>query len=671
MRMLVYVLCVLLSSSFSSSQPRRFSADDLPKIVRITDPQISPDGKTVAIVVSRANMKDDRWDAEIQLIEIASGQTRVVTRDRPDVSSPRWSPKGERLAYLAQDANKTTQIFVMPLDGGDPMQVTHSKTPVKLLAWKPDGTGFAFTAADEAPAKKDEAKFDDAFEVGNNSLLERSRALPVHLWMASAAGGEAKRLTSGSWSLPNLLSTALPQMRFTPDGTRIIFVKADSPLTGDGAASRVQVLEIASGAMRDLTGKSDEWGVTLSPDGMRIAYRTLRDRKVRNETAVYVTSINGGEGADAAYALDRSISGAEWMPDSRSLLLAFTDDTRALYAVQPIGGAAKRVELGELMPTTVFTVGHEGGIAFTATTPTHPAELYYLAKSGDVPIQLTHLQTVTEGMTLGRMEKVQWKSDRFDVSGVLTYPPEHVSGRKYPLVLYIHGGPSSASLTTFTPPAQIFAAKGWLVLEPNYRGSFDRGSAFESAIEGDLCAGPGRDIVAGVEAIKRLGIVDDTRIAVSGWSYGGQMTSWLIGNYPTMWRAAVAGAPVTDLVDMHTLSDLTLAAKALVGYSPFEGDKMKMYQAQSPISYAARAKTPTLIMADVGDYRVPITNAYKLYHALKDNNVPVKFIAYPVGGHIPADPIRYRDVYRRWTAWLSTYLDESSSLAKQEAGGIQ
>lgn len=137
------------------------------------------------------------------------------------------------------------------------------------------------------------------------------------------------------------------------------------------------------------------------------------------------------------------------------------------------------------------------------------------------------------------------------------------------------------------------------------------------------------------------------------------MTAWLIGNYPSMWRAAVAAAPVTDVLDEYTLSDSNVQRAGLYGPSPFVGDNMKAYAVQSPITYAWRVRTPTLIMSDVGDWRITTTQAYKLYHALKDNNVPVKFIAYPVAGHAPADPIRFRDVWRRWTFWLATYLDGS------------
>jgi len=648
------------------AQDRRFSADDLTRIVRITDPQISPDGKSVAVVVSRANLKEDRWDAELELVDIASGKMHAMTHDRIGVGTPRWSASGDRIAYIAEDTAKKRQIFVLPVDGGDSVQLTKSKTGVSLFAWKPDGTGVAYAAPDEEPEKKDEAKFEDAFEVGNNDYLQRAHSLPVHLWLATLADGSAKRLTSGSWSLPTHFAPAGPpsQIAWTPDGRQIVFIKADSPLTGDTLSSRVTLLDVTTGATHGLTSASvHESEPMLSTDGTRVAYGYPRDGKLRNETSVYVAPIAGGAGADAAYGLDKEIAGAAWMPDGSSLLVAANDGTRDALWVQTIGGKATRLELGNLSPSPAVNVGKGGGIAFTATSPEHPAELFYTARAGEAPRQLTHLQTVTDGVELGRPETVRWKSDRFEVSGVLTYPPGYVSGRKLPLVLYIHGGPTSASLDTFSPPAQILAAQGWLVFEPNYRGSNDQGNAFQTAIVQDSGAGPGRDVMAGLAMLEKRGIVDETRVAVSGWSYGGYMTSWLIGNYPTTWKAAVAGAPVTDIVDQYTLSDNNVQRASGYGPSPFVGDNMKSYAVQSPISYAWRVKAPTLIMSDVGDWRVTTTQAYKLYHALRDNNVPVKFIAYPVPGHSPADPIRSRDVWRRWTAWLKTYLDAGTGTA--------
>ena len=645
--------------SVAVGQSRHFSPDDLPKIVRVSDPQVSPDGKTIAFVVGRANLKDDRWDSEIELVDVGSKQVRVMTHERMGVGMPRWSPMGDRLAFLAQDANKKGQIFVLPMDGGEAAQLTHAKTGAGSLAWRPDGEALAYSAVDEEPEKKDEAKFEDAFEVGNNDDLARARPMPVHLWTITTKGGEAKRLTSGAWSLPVRYPGGPPAIAYTPDGGSIVYVRSETPITGDTDTSRVMVVNVASGEMKALTGATiEEDSPILSFEGTKVAYLTSRDGARKNDTSVYVVPATGGKGVDAAYALDRSVAGAAWMPDGRSLLVAATDHTRGAFWIQPLDGKATRVELGGLNPGGGVNVGKGGGVAFTATSAERPAELFYMAKVGDAPVQMTHLQTATDGVALGKSETVRWKCEQFEESGVLTYPPEYAAGKKYAMVLYIHGGPKSASIDSFTPSAQILAGRGWLVFEPNYRGSNSDGNAYESAISGDAGVGPGHDVMAGVKMLEARGIVDEKRIAVSGWSYGGFMTSWLIGNYPEVWRAAVAGAPVTDLTDQYALSDVHWLAGDVFGPSPYVKDNLKLYVAESPITYASKMRTPTLILSDVGDYRVPTTEAYKLYHALKDNGVPVKFMAYPVTGHSPADPIRARDVWRRWVAWLEPYLGD-------------
>ena len=284
-----------------------------------------------------------------------------------------------------------------------------------------------------------------------------------------------------------------------------------------------------------------------------------------------------------------------------------------------------------------------------------------MSSSTASPKRLTNLNAEVAGLALGRTEVVTWQSDGFTHNGIVTYPPDFSNNQKYPLVLVIHGGPTAASLETFATNAQLMAAKGWVVFQPNYRGSDQIGNVYQRAIVNDAGAGPGRDVMAGVEALKQRGFVDASRIAVSGWSYGGYMTTWLLGHY-TGWRVAVAGAAVTDWLDQYNLGDANVRRGSAFGGSPWTDPKrMQAYIEQSPITYAAKIRTPTLVMSDTQDYRVTPTQSYKLYHALSDNGVPTKFIAYPIYGHNAADPVRQRDVQRRWIEWIEQYFHEPPS----------
>ena len=261
-------------------------------------------------------------------------------------------------------------------------------------------------------------------------------------------------------------------------------------------------------------------------------------------------------------------------------------------------------------------------------------------------------------LDLGRREAIEWEGpDGFSEDGVLTFPSDFDAARKYPLVLYIHGGPQSSSTTAFSSLASLMAARGWVVFSPNYRGSDNLGNAYQRAIFNDAGAGPGRDVMSGIEAVKKRGFVDEARIGVSGWSYGGYMTSWLTGHYD-VWKAAVAGAAVNDLVEEYALSDFNVGNRYgfVDSSSPYVGDAIRAYRDQSPLTYAAAIKTPTLILCDTGDARVPITQSYQMFRALRDNGVTTKFFAIPVAGHFPADPVRAADVNRRWIDWLAEYL---------------
>jgi dipeptidyl aminopeptidase/acylaminoacyl peptidase len=271
------------------------------------------------------------------------------------------------------------------------------------------------------------------------------------------------------------------------------------------------------------------------------------------------------------------------------------------------------------------------------------------------PRRLTSFNDALAEMKHGKVETVTWDGpDGFKENGILVYPPDYQEGRRYPLVINIHGGPMGTSVESFSTFNQIMAARGWLVFSPNYRGSSSQGKAFQSAVINDAGDGPGRDVMSGVKVLKERGIVDEARVAVSGWSYGGYMTAWLTAHYDG-WAAAVAGAAVTDWFDWYNMADYNVWSGYGLGGSPWLNDNAMNYWRQSPMAYAHQIRTPTLILSDTGDERVTVSQSYKLYHALKDNKVEVKFIVYPVPGHWPDDPVHTRDLRRRWVEWIAQH----------------
>jgi dipeptidyl aminopeptidase/acylaminoacyl peptidase len=350
------------------------------------------------------------------------------------------------------------------------------------------------------------------------------------------------------------------------------------------------------------------------------------------------------------------LNGYAWLPGGKALLTFGDLGTNSTIWEQPVDGKARTLDLGEVQVSSPLSVSSKGAVAFIGATSEQPAELYVLDSVRARPRRLTDVNAFVRSRGLGRSESIRWQGpDGYTEDGVLTYPPGFDKSRNWPLVLQIHGGPESASTMRFSPLTQLLASAGFVVFQPNYRGSTNLGDAYQHAIFRDTGEGPGKDVMAGVEAVKKLGFVDANRIGVSGWSYGGYMTTWLTGHYDA-WKAAVSGAALTDWVMDYTVAYYQMGDTYFFGGSPWQQKDHDIWRQQSPIRYAANVKAPTLIMGDVGDPNVPLVNSYEWYHALRDNGVDVEFYAYPADTHFPADIVQTVDVYRRWVGWMQKYL---------------
>lgn len=659
----------------TSARPRPFTLDDLSRLARLSEPEISPDGGSVVVVVARANLDTNGWDAELLLVDTASAEQTVLVRNRPGVGTPRFSPSGDRLAFLAAGAAPAAgaaasvqQVFVMSMAGGEAIQVTKHPRDVETFAWSRDGGSLAFVAAAPAttspPAGPE--RFNDSFELGSDGFLVSAPPVATHLWLVDAAGGEARRLSTAPGSLSAGFGPST--VSWSADGRSIAVARAATASSGDADQSRIEVIDTASGTVRRLTGRDAfESAPAFAPDGSSIAFSYPRGGDPASVSEVRAGPAAGGPEVIVTGALDRSILSHRWLPDSRSLLVTASDGTRSGLWLQPLDGTARRVELGPIAAVSELAVATSGAIALVGSEMLRPPELYLLDSATALPRRLTDLHTEIAARELARSEPLEWESeDGFRSDGVLTFPPAFDPSRRWPLVLYLHGGPTASSNEAFDELAQLLAARGWLVLQPNYRGSDNRGEAHQRGIVAGAGSGPGRDVWAGLQAVRARGYVDDERVAVSGWSYGGFMTVWMLGHYPG-WRAAVAGAAALDLYDMYSLSDLNVMRRHAITGSPWTGGRAELYRRESPLSSVTAIRAPTLILSNTQDARVAVTQSFRLFRALRDLGVETRFFAYPVPGHFPTDPVRRSDVYRRWVGWIADHFSRAESPAPPHA----
>jgi dipeptidyl aminopeptidase/acylaminoacyl peptidase len=642
------------------------SEGDYRQLVSLQSPAVAPDGKHAALVISRAQWDEDKRNSALVLVDLGDGTSREIVTNSEGLSNPAFSPDSKQLAFLADEhaGNAThTALFVMPADGGVAQAVTDKNADVQEYSWRPEGSAFAYAAGDPEPQRSGADRFRDSFVFTTEPITARESPQPVHLFTLALGDGVTTQLTSGPQSVGDGST-----LSWSPDGKTIAFTLCRNAILNDQSYSQVAVVDVASKKVRALTGRTMWEGTPrFSPDGTHVAYLYSNGDPQINLSELYVTTPAGGAGSRLSGALDRPIGDFVWSADSNSLIVTAPDrTTNALYRVS-LQGAYERIDAGNLVPGTPLTttggastpalgaaLASDGTLVFVATSTAQPSELFKLSP-GAGATKLTDFNSASANFSWARAERITFPTSTGVMGdGVLYLPPGYSAGRKYPLVVYIHGGPDDPSMLEFDFWAQAMAARGWLVLRPNYRGSPNLGLKYQRAILYDPEAGPGKDIMAAIDAVRARGIVDDSRIAVSGWSYGGIMTAWMISKYH-IWKAAVSGASVNDWITDYGTADDSLADVDLLHGSPFVGSNAAEWRNVSPISYAADVTTPVLILSDVGDNRDPFATSSMYWRALRDNHKDATLRVWPISGHFPNDPVRVADVFHYWIEYIAQH----------------
>lgn len=656
LRLLTIAAALAVVSAPALAIPPVYTPADDAHLVGLSAPTFSPDGRTIALVRTVQDVAHDKSVATLALVDVVTGALRQAAHGRVGVAQPAYAADGTRLAFLAEDKRHHRQIEVLSLGTGILTQLTKTAEGVQQFAWRPDGKALAYVTADPAP--KAIARHHDFFEITDDDYLTRRDDPPSHLWLVDANGTHARRLTSGRWSVSTSYPPSPPAspLSWSADGTHLLFGRVPNTHDGDAYRSETAVLDLRTFAVTALTGRHEfESFAAYAPDGTHVAYLANRDNDPNNENGVYITSLHGGTGT-LLRGFDHNPFRVQWLTPTTMLVRAHEGTRNALWLLRT-DDTITRVDTLVVAPNQGFwleaAVAKHGALAYVGTTLAHPAELYYQSTPTGTPRRLTHVNDLAATHALGKMIALEWTtSNGMKHDGTLTYPVRYVPGKKYPLVLVVHGGPTFASTLTWDSLAQSFAGRGLFVFQPNYRGSDNAGNAYQRAIYMDAGEGPDHDVMAGLAAVEKLGVVDASKIVVSGWSYGGFMTSWLM-THEHVWKAAFSGAAVNDWVDMYDLGDGNVQIGFNFKGSPHVGDNLADYRAQSPITYATQVTCPVLIVSDIGDARVPVTQSFRMYRTLKDNGKRVRFIGIPVNGHNPSDVVRRIDRERLWTDWAA------------------
>ncbi|MGH8114498.1 MAG: prolyl oligopeptidase family serine peptidase [Rhodanobacteraceae bacterium] len=662
----VGLLVVGIPLSALAAAPR-IALHDYRTLIDIASPQFSPDGNRLAFLTVRSDFVHDRYDAALRVLDLGDRRMVTAAQGLRDLHSPRWAPDSRTLAFIAVVGKETPQIYTVSATGGTPRQLGDAPQGVEQFAWAPNGHTLVYVTPGPSPLTTSERRTrHDLFTIHDDDYLIHKQTVPSHLWLLDVATSRTRQLTFGQTSMVEVtppFGGGVSAPVWSADGNWIAYTQQATPDDSDSDRTRIVAVNVATGKEHPITGKvSYEYNPEFAPQGDSLAWLYPHGPGPVSDMDLMISAIDGGA-RDVSAKLDRDLlPSLAWLPDGHAIVGMADDHVGVDLYVQPLHGDGHAIDLGGLN-ALAFAVSSRGAIAVVADNATQAPELYLLRTTDAKPVRMTDFNTRFAAYEKARSVELTWKAPDGQMNdGILTYPVGYVAGRKYPLVVYSHGGPEASSSEGFDtneigPLRGVFAAEGYLVFEPNYRGSDNLGTAHEHAIFADPGKGPDSDVISGIETLEKQGIVEASRIAAVGHSYGGFMTAWLIA-HQHFWKCAVVADGAVDWTEEYELSGTgNLAwARDSLGGTPWEKASAALYRTGSAITYAGAITTPTLILSGTDDVVVPITESFALYHALASREVPVKFIGIPGAHHLPQDPVHLALYYAAINRWVEQYL---------------
>jgi dipeptidyl aminopeptidase/acylaminoacyl peptidase len=660
-RLFLVVVVAVAAASLHAAETRVPTIDQLIELRRPGSVAMSPDGARIAFTVTETNWEDNAYETEIFVVDARGADPIQLTRARKSSSSPAWSPDGRWLAFISDRSDKR-QIYVISPHGGEAAPLTNVEEGVTAFEWSPDGKAIAFTMLDPKPEtlKEREKRFGE-FEVIDGDY----RMAHLHLAQVDSRRGDPgkpRRLTSGNFVVGNF--------RWSPDGSAIAFDHRKDPDAASSGSADISIVNVTDGSLTPIvTQEGPDTNPRWSPDGRQIAFQSAMASSwfFYSNHRIAIVAASSGAVRSVSDRFDEQPGLLEWTP--AGILFSGLERTISrLYRLNPTTTEFDAITPKGDVNLTGFSFTQDfSSVAFISSNAQSFPEIWVAPVSTMKGRALTSFGNQIKDWKVGNREVISWRSsDGVEIEGVLHKPADFERGRKYPLLVIIHGGPTGISRPMRVQmggvyPIELWLAKGCLVLEPNYRGSAGYGGTFRALNVRNLGVGDAWDVLSGVDHLIAEGMVDGNRMGVMGWSQGGYISAFLATHERQPFKAISVGAGISDWMTYYVNTDIHPFTRQYLKATPW--DDPAIYAKTSPITNIKRARTPTLIQHGEFDTRVPIPNAYELYQGLQDQKVPVKLIVYKGFGHGLNKPRAARAAMEHNLEWFDRYVfgDASSS----------
>ena len=623
---------------------RRWGLDDL---------EFSPDGTRVVFSV-QTPIEGPAFSRNIWVLEVATRKLRQFTASSSREGHPHWSPDGEKLAFLSNRSG-SMQIHLVRLDGGEARRLTSNPTSVESFVWSPDGRRIAFVAPDPRTEEERRQEKEIVRFVG---MYFYQATRPLQLWALDVESGESRKLTRSPWRIAD--SYWEPNITWAPGGD-LLYVSATNDPLPDLLTNRIYTVRVSDGNIREFARPHGGFGkLKVSPDGKMLSYLGARGEAFEDDD-LFVMPLSGGSPRNLTGAsINRRLWGYEWLPDGRVMVQALWG-FHSKFFVCSLDGKAE-----EYQGLDVPASGHYGySKAFAAT----PDTLVFVGERAEVAPelwistapgraqQISHFNREWDGIPLAPIEIVQYASfDGVEIEAGLLKPADYQEGTRIPLVILIHGGPSAKFSDRFRWWAQMLTSHGIAVLCPNIRGSTGYGYEFLVSNRYDWGGGDFKDVLAAADHVIGLGVADPDRLGIGGWSYGGYMSAWAI-TQTTRFKAAVIGAPMTDMISMYGSSE-RWSHYYDTWYLGTPYENRERFIQMSPVTHVQNVRTPALLMVGERDENTPLGQCLEFFRGLQRHGVESKLAVYTGAGHFPRDTRQQIDVHQRFVGWFLKHLGD-------------